>query len=325
MSFDVINSEHVAGGEPFVPAPLDVEGLFVEPPQLAQSEQLTGDDDTTFIARYTGGRVKIFGVVRDFPAAETTLVDTTTAQYAQGALLFTVGNAVWFTQVAVQHRAAGLVSILYVPGAIAALASAVVPTFAEIVTALGLGEGTHLVILGDIRYTRTSDTVIDVATSDARRPAYVDTDTKTGYTADVLDPTSLGERFWGYVDLPLDLTTAYNLGAGVLAVDSYPLPQLPYGGRIGRMKYVSAVAAVGAGGDITLLTGIDGTPVTDSTYQLLVAALPVPSTVGFGGTPSAADTFKPGDGLDIEVDAAATAYTAGSGVIKVEIFEFVPR
>lgn len=321
MSFDVQNAASVAGGEVVTPLPLSLEGLKVEPSFLTLSSQATGDDATVLVARHSGGRAYIHGVVKDFAAAEQTLVSTTGEQYAG----FTVGQAVWFACVAVQHRSAGDVSVLFVPGAVADVADAVVPTFDEIKAYLDLDDRASFVICGDVRFHRSADTVIDVATSDLRRPAYTDDANKTSAIKDASDPegSGLAERFWGYLDFPIDLAAAFGLGAGALYVDSFPLPNLQYGGRIGPMEYVGTVAGAGAGADITLKTGIDGTEVTGSDMQLLLATTDIPSTVPTGGTPSAADVFKAGDGLDIEVDAADTAFSSGSGVVKVPIYEFV--
>lgn len=322
MTFDVRQAAAIAQGEIWTPPPIDLEGVNLNPPSATLSSQVTGDDVTTLRAACTGGRVKIFSQVKDFAAAEENV------HVSQGAQYLAVGEAGWFAKVFVQHRPNGNISTVYVPAAVALVTSAVKTTDAEIVAFLGLDSGGTYVIAGDIRYHRSADTVIVTRVEDVRRPAYVDDGDKTGVAADQADTSNLGEKFWGYLDFPLDLTTAFGLGAAAFAIDGAALPSFPYGGRVGAIEYIAGFPGAGAGGDITLLAGIDdgtsSTPVTGGEMQLLLAAVGVPGLVT-GGTPTAADTFNQGDLLDIEVDAAATAYTAGSGTVRVPIYEKLAR
>ena len=319
MSFDVPQSGAIAQGEVWTPPPIALEGMHVNPPSVALSTQVTGDDVTTLRAACTGGRVKIYGRVRDLIAEEVAVA------VSQGGNYLVAGEAVWFAKVAVQHTPNGAIDVVYVPGAIAVVANVAKTTDAEIIAFLDLGDDGTYVICGDIRFHRSADTVIDSQVSDTRRPAYVDQDDKTELLADQTDNSNLGERFWGYLDFAIDLTTAHGLGAGVLMVDSAELPSFPFGGRLGAMKYIGAVAAAGVGADIDLRLGIDGTPVTGGILNLLLAGCGVPSTVAEGAEPTALADFNQGDGLDIEVDEAATAFTAGSGTIRVGIYEKVRR
>ena len=323
MTFDVRQASAIAQGEVWTPPPIALEGMHVSPPSATLSSQLTGADVTTLRAACSGGRVKIFGRVRDLPAEEVTV-----GQSPAASQLLALGEAQWFAKVAVQHRPNGTIDVVYVPGTVALVADVARTTDAQIVAFLGLDTGGTYVICGDIRYHRSADTVIQTMVSDLRRPAYVDDGDKTGVAADQADASNLGDRFWGYLDFPLDLTEMSGIAPGSFIVDGAALPPFPFGGRVGAMQYVGGVAGAGVGADVTLRSSIDdgtaSTAVTGSDLQLLLAGTAIPSTVA-GGAPTAADRFAQGDLLDVEVDAVAVAFTAGSGTLRVAIFETLAR
>jgi hypothetical protein len=325
---DVENSSFVAGGEPYVPPPIEIEGLELKPSTVTLCSQTTGDADTKLVLSYTGGRAKVFGVVKDFPAAEVIVVNTSGAQYEQGSGLtlveFSSGMAVWFTLVAVQHSVSGAIGLVAVPGAIAAVASAVVPTFDEIKEALGLDDRATFGICGDIRFHRSADTTIDVATRRVRRPAYVEDTKKTSFLADQGAPTTMGVRFFGHLTLPLDLAAASAKSAGQMVVDGLTLPYLPYGGYVGAPEYIGGVAGAGVGADLTFLLNIDGTPTTGGgVLQLVLATTAIPAKVS-GTAPTGAHKFKSGATLDLELDVKTTVFSGGSGIVRVPVWEYVP-
>ena len=321
---DAENAVNVAGGEPFVPAPLSIEGLEVIPSILTQPRQLTGDDDTRLVLRYTGGRAKVWDYTRDFVPGEITLIDTTAAEYKQGTKLFASGNAVWFALVAVKHGPTAAINLLAVPGAIAAVADAVVPTFDEIKAFLSLDERASFVVCGDIRFHRSAATVIGVATSAARRPAYVDESHKTSALVDRDDTSTLGSEFWGYVDVPIDLVTAYAKTEGDLVIDGMALPPLEYGGYLGTAEWITAQAATGSGADIDLQLGLDGTDCTGGAVNLLLGTVIVGAPIAFSAC-TANHKFKPGATLDVKLSDKDVAFTAGSGVVRVPVFKYVRK
>ncbi len=321
MTFDVQNADRVVQGEIYTPPPIKIEGLQVLPPVATPNSQAAGDDSTVLRALLKGGRVKLFDTVLDRIDEEFAVITTSGAQYDDGTG-FALGYAVWFTAVAVQHKVNAAINIMFIPGAVALEANAVVPTVAEIEAAIGDHE--LYAILGDIRYHRSADTVIDTQVTGVRRPAYVDDSKKTGVTLDSEDATTMAKKFWGYVDLPVDLTDAFALGAGVLAFDGVPLPKLPLGGELGEFLAIPAVDGAGVGADMTFRLGLDGTPLTGNDLQLLLAAsavgqAPTAGAGAYASTPS----FKSGATLDVEVEAAATAFTAGMAILRVEIWEYV--
>ena len=325
MTLDVQNASHVAGGEVHTPAPISIEGLRLSP-SFTASTQTTGDAATVLRVHQSGGRVKVFDHVRDFLPSEPTIVSSSGAQYSQPPSVteFSSGNAVWFSLVAVQHRVSGAISLLYVPGAIAAVATAAKPTFAQIVAALGLGDDAHFAICGSVRFHRSADTTIQVKTDHEDRPAYVDVDNKTGVEADQASQASLGSVFHGFVEVSTDLTAASGEGAGNPYITGALLPNLPFGGFFGNnWQYVPAVDGAGAGATITFRPRISGTEVTgnDLTVTLATSALPAAVTAA-GSFTDPTQRFTQGQTLDIKVQAV-TAFTAGRGTIRIPVFAYV--
>lgn len=313
MTFDVENAAHVAGGEAAPVLPILIDGLEPEPAILTLSSQAMGDDDTVLVARHTGGRVRIFGRVKEFAPSEQTVVAT------DGSAYLAVGQAVWFALVAFQRATGGAIALRWVPGSVAAVADAAKPTFDEIKKFLDLDERAPFAICGDIKFHRSADTVVDSSTETIRRPAYTFVERKTGYER---TQANLGERFWGFVDLPVDLTALSGLNAGDLYVDGAKLPDLPYGGRIGWVQYLGEVAGAGAGADLTIKPHIDGTVVTTDGLQLTLTNTALPSTVDSAEI-TGANTFKPGATVDLELDVKGTAFTGGSGVVRLAIYEYI--
>jgi hypothetical protein len=309
--FDVQTAGAVAGGEAVTPLPISLEGLRVYPGVETPSSQVTGAGATVLAARYGGGRVRMPRSVRDFAPAEVVIVSEDN--------YLALGEAVYATAVGVQHRNAGGTSVLFVLGAIAALADAVAPTVAEIKEALGLDDYATVAVCGDVRFHRSADTVIDVAVTDKRRPAYIDDGLKTGLILDPADQSAMGGVPAGHIDFPVDLTGYSGVGAGNLAVDGAKFPSFPFGGTIDTLEYIPGLD--GVAGDITLKAAIDGTEVTGSDLNLLVANTGLGDAIPTS-SPTAANSFKPGDGLDIEVDAVGTSFTAGSGILRVHLSRY---
>ncbi len=312
--FDVQTAGAVAAGEVVTPLPISIEGLRVAPGQTVLSSQTTGDAATILTAQVSGGRVRMPSALRDFGASDATVVDTT----AEASQRLAVGEACWATLFAVQHRNAGSVSLIWLVGDSAVEANAVRLTAADAKTKLGLDDYATLAICGDIRYTRTSDTVLDYAVSDSRRPGYIDDSRKVELLVDSTDLSGAGFEPAGHLDFPVDLTGYSGVTPGNLAVDGATLPKFPLGGRIDELEYIPGLDGVGASADITLKAQIDGVEVTGSDLQITLA------TAGLGDAPpksqpTAANIFVPGDGLDIEVDAVAAAFTAGSGILRVHL------
>lgn len=330
MILDLLLAATFLGGVTTPAVPIEVSGLHVMPPTEALSTQATGTGATVLRAAYSGGRVRFGGKVVDFTGDEV-IVSTTSAQFAQfedGATVrsFTSGNAVWFTLVAVQTKINGAVRLVWVPGNIAAVANAVVATQAEIRSFLELDDvSANLVVLGDIRFYRSADQVVQVMTSAGRRPAYVYESDKSTTTQDANSPDGMEEVFWGYLEVPITYASAYALNAGEIYA-APTLPPLPYGGKIRDWEVIGAVSGAGAGADMTLKLQIDSVEVTGSSIQLLLAG----TAIAAGGAKindagiSANNVFKPGSTLGIEVDAKPTAFTAGSGSIRIQVWQFVP-
>jgi hypothetical protein len=315
MSFDVETAPLVAGGEVVPLKPVELEGLHASPPIATRSSQAAGAGATVLVAKRLGGRARVFGHVRDFQAAENTVI-------SQNNYL-TLGQAVWFALVVVQHRNAGAVSLLWVPGTVAAVASAAKPTLAQIKTFLDLDDGeATLGICGDIRFHRSADTVIDVMTTPKRRPAYTDDSQKTSYEADAATKSSLVLEPRGFVDFHANLVSLSAVTPGNLAIDGSDLPAFPYGGKITKFQYLQGQAPTGAGASIQLALQFDGVLVAGSQLALTLAntALGQPPVEA---TPSSAFDFL-GHELDLEVDTVTTAFTGGAGTLRVYVSEYVP-
>lgn len=313
--FDVPTASAVAAGEVVTPLPISFEGLRVEPGVETPSSQVTGAGATVLSARHTGGRARMPSSCRDLAPAEVVVINAAAAHLAQG-------EAVYVTGFAVQHRNAGVLSILFLAGTVAALADAEPLTVAEAKTELGLDDYATVGIIGDLRYHRSADTVIDVAATDERRPAYIDDAKKTGLLLDPAAPSGMGAEAAGYVDFPVDLTAYSAVTPGQLAVDGAQLPKFPFGGRVDSLEFIPGED--GVAGDIILQAGIDGTEITASDLNLTAA------NTALGGapptsTPTAAQDFKPGQGLDIEVDTVTSAFTAGSGTLRVHVSKYTAR
>lgn len=319
---DVLLLALVAGGETFQPAPFDIEGLFLEPPIETLCSQTTGDAASVLRVRRSAGRVRCIDSVTDFNTTEDAVATSSghAFQVGDAGTKLASGNAVWFAAVAVQHRPTGAVTVLYVPGAVAALASVAVPTQEAIQTFLG--DGVLFVILGDVLFYRSADTVIDVRISHERRPAYVNEDNKTGAVADQADQASLASEFCTYINVPADLTSISAVADDGTYIANMPLPNLPYGGYVKKWRYVPVVAGTGGGATNDVRLAIDGVDVTGATLTITEAN----TAIGQGvedGSGLGANTFKSGATLDIEVDSTATNFTGGSGFFQIEIWKYV--
>ena len=322
---DVILFALMAGGAPFQPPPFAVEGLYLEPSIETLCSQTTGDAATVLVIRRSAGRVRCVESVTDFLTDEDTIASSSGHAYQvndTGTKLAS-GNAVWMTGVAIQHRPTGAVQIVYVPGAVAAVASAVYATQAEIQTWVDPDSiGVQFVILGDVLFYRSADTVITVRTTDERRPAYVQEDDKTGVTAAQDSQSDLASEFCCFMNVPADLTSISAVADDGTYIANMPLPNLPFGGLIKGWRYVPVVAGAGGGATNDVRLAIDGVDVTGGTLTITEANTAIGQGVGdFSGL--GANTFLPGATLDIEVDTTATSFTGGSGFFQIEIWKYV--
>lgn len=322
MSVDILFLSLLAGCMAYQPPAFIVEGMEPGPSVETLSSQLTGDSDTVLVARRNGGRVRIGDVVTDFNTDEDTIVSTSGDQYSQAGVTaeFSLGNAVWFTEVAVQHRVGGTVSIVWVPGEIGAVADAVYATAAEIKTYLG--ENERFVILGDVRYHRSADTTVKVLRTLLRRPAYVDESKKTGVTDSQATQSSMALKYHGTMDLFVDLTALSALNAGDLYIDGVDLPRFQFGGKLGKIQVVPVIAGVGVGGDKTIRVNVDGVALTGNDAQLLVADMTIGNFEEFDAAYSD-PYFDAGSTLSLELQAEAADYTAGMVMVKIAIWECV--
>lgn len=328
MTLDVQNANKVAGGEIYTPPPIQIEGITVEPALITPCSQVTGDAATVLRARLRAGRVKVFGKTIDVLPSENALVTTTTdyRQYVGGVAVrqFTAGMAVWFTAVAVQHRVSGAIGVVWVPGLIAAVANAIYLTATEIAAALD--DQDVLAILGDVRFHRSADTVVRVQVTDVRRPSYVDSAEKTGVVADQAAQTSLTPEFRGFLELPIDYTQGTAVGAGNNYYNDLPGYNFPFGGYldVDNSRFVNELAGVGVGASLTLKVWLGNAEVTGVTWVLPVATSGVPATVAPTGAASGGtNRFDQNEVIDIEIDAAAAAYTAGRGTLRIPVYEYV--
>jgi len=331
---DAQNASAVAGGETHQPPPFVLEGLFVQPPTVTRSSQASGDDSTILRARVTPGRVRLVDHVLDESGGEYPIVVTSGSQYTDGTTGFALNAGVWATAIAIQHRPAAAISIVWVLGAVASVAaSAAKPTVAQIEAALDAGapseaggeQGRRWCILGDVLFTRAADQVVWHTVSNERRPAYVDEDNKT--STDLVEGDNsnggLGERYWGYIDFPVALAglsgvTPGQQGANIIA------PALAFGGRFDNVEYIPSIAGAGASADITVKLTVGATPAAVVGLDLQITL----ATSALGQNPSA-DTptsdheFFAGEDIGLEVDAVANAFSAGEGIVRAHIYEYL--
>jgi hypothetical protein len=316
MTLDIVQAAALARGMMYTPGPFAVEGVFVEPPTQTRSTQATGAAGASaYRGAYTGGRIKVHEKVYDIAGAEVAVITE------NGAL--TSGQAVWCTLVAVQHRISGAVSLVWVRGTAAVVASAAVPTHAEIVAELDLDDSATYFILGDLMFYRSGDLVVTHRVSDERRPAYVDEANKEGLVFDETDQSNMGEEYGGVIEVQAGLVQLSGVAAGSMYIDGLALPKWPFGGRIVKLEYIPAVNGTGAGATQDVIVNIDGTPTTGGTLTLTLANAVIPTPVS--STITGANKFKAGDGLDLEVDNAGTDFTAGSGTFRVHLQKYVRR
>ena len=335
MSLDTSQAACVAGGETFDAQPLQIEGLFLLPPTKTISTQVTGNDSTVLRAGFTAGRARLIDSVQDFVPTEVGVVTTSGAQYSQSGVTpeFAVGNAVWATAVAIQHRNAAAISIVWVFGTLAALADAVAPTQDEIKTAVDGTDQGRYTVLGDILFVRTADTVVDHYVSNKRRVAYVDEANKTSVAGEQDDQDgTMGLRYWGHVDYTLHLPSVFAASAGD-QVAKTEAPALPFGGLLGQLEYIPTVDAAGAGGDISLRPNVNNPGAAAAVaadgddLQLLLATAILGTTTSNTRAPESYTTlpnFKPGATLSVELQAKPTAFTAGSGTLRQHVWEYIP-
>jgi hypothetical protein len=331
MSLDVLKASSVAGGESHQPAPFVIDGLFVHPPTKTLCSQVTGDDSTVLRAGILGGRARLVDHVKDFAPAEVALVTTSGSQFDDGTG-FAVGTSVWATAVAIQHRPAAAISIVWVLGAVALEAAAAKPTQAAIATAVGGSEQARYVILGDIEFYRSADTVINTRVDHGRRPAYVQEGNKTTAEGKSDDQAAtMGLVYGGFVDFPATLASIYAASAGDL-IANCQAPAWEHGGEVGQLEYLPGVAGAGASASIALrpnVTNLNETVIAadgdDLTLTLALSAIgQVPANTRAPGSYTTRPVFKPGAKLSVELQTKTTAFTGGSGTLRLNLWKYVP-
>lgn len=324
MPLDVRNADHYQGSETHEPPRVSVIGLDVLPPSITLSSQLTGDGSTVLRLGHKPGRVRLGDYVKDFAGGEIAVITTSGAQYDDSGADLTAGNAVWATLVAVQHRKAASISLVVVVGSIAAVATAAKPTLAEIEAAIDGTNQSNWLICGDILFHRSGDTVITHRVTGERRPAYVQEANKTGLLLSQDDQSNQGYVPRGYYAVGVvDLAVASGATAGNNLITGLPLPAFPLGGRIGKIRYQPAAAAVGVGADAVLRPVVDGTALTGGDLTIDATSDGPVAVTGDGSYATGSPDFKPGDVLSIELESKTATFSAGSGLLLVEIFEYV--
>lgn len=213
--------------------------------------------------------------------------------------------------IAYYSEALNRVVVTQVDGAPAAHGSAAWPTETELSTAAGGARFT--VVLGVVFRTDGSSVVSLYQVDYSIRTYDVDTDRKFGTDNRLpTDATGNAFRFHSTLRFPLLAATIAN---GDL-VTAYPLP--PVFGKIVAWRVVCTAAITTGAKTSTLNLEIGTTDVTDTaTAYAGTKALGAVTTLG---APSAANTFKPGDTVSVEA-ASTTAFTEGSIVIEIDIYE----
>lgn len=329
MSLDSQFAESLAGDQLYL-LPLMVLGLFPVPPVRTVSTQATGDDSTVLRAGITAGRVRIGDIVKDFTATESVVASSSGAQYADDTD-FASGYALWATAVAVQHRPAGAISIVWVLGDVALLASAAKPSLERIEVEVNTD---RFVILGDVLFYRSADTVVDHRVDYERRPEFVEQTGKNGTDAAQDSQSSMGLRYFGAIPLHVALASYSAATAGDILAQ-FEAPALPFGGLIGQLQYVPTIAGAGASASVTFRPNIKNPGVSAFTAHagadlaLAVAASAIGTTTSNARAPGSYTApgpyFKPGATIGIELEAKSNTYSDGEGTLFIHIWECVPH
>lgn len=115
------------------------------------------------------------------------------------------------------------------------------------------------------------------------------------------------------------VTIPVTLPTGTGAADQLTNLIMPYDGEIVDWAYVTAVVATGAGATRTFNMEIGTVDVTGTATAIALADADTIGEVKELGKATAANKFKNGDNISIEVAAGGTAFTAGSGAFIVWI------
>lgn len=118
-----------------------------------------------------------------------------------------------------------------------------------------------------------------------------------------------------YIDVPLTFHAV--LPAGTSAGDLVTEVPLKGSGKIVAWSYTATVAATGAGATRTLNLEIGTTNVTSTATALALADADAVGETKTLTAPTAANEYKDGDLLSIEVAAGGTAFTAGEGFFTI--------
>lgn len=310
------------GSEPFQPPPFDIEGLELEPSIETLSSQVTGDGASTLIVRRSAGKIRCVLSTTEFATTEDVVATSSGHAYNvnDAGTKLASGNAVWFTGIAVQHAPTGAVGIMYVPGAVAAVASAVVATQAQIQAVVG--DGVVWVIIGDVCFYRSADTVISTRVDRSRRPSYVLEANKTAVVYKQDDTSDMASEFACYVMVYVDYTSISAVADDGTYINGMLLPKFPFGGYIKGWRNVPVVAGVGAGASNVIRLAIDGVDCVGGDLTITEANTAIGQGVEDVAFTSA-NSFLPGASLDVEVDTTATSFTGGSGMLQIEIWKYV--
>ncbi len=326
MSLDVQNANVVAGGETHQPPPFNIEGLRLLPSVETLCSQATGTGAVVLMARITAGRARVVDYATDFRTDEYVVVNEAAQYGGVTSAGLASGRAVWFAVIALQHRPTGAVDILFVPGDIAAVASAAVPTLDEVEEFFETSDSDkRYAILGDIRFHRSADTAIQVEISEERRPAYVDEDNKSGVLFSQGSVSDLAAEFGCFMDIPIELISTSAVADNGTYINGLALPRWPFGGFVRDWQYIPTKAGTNSSATNTLRLALDGTDMTGNDLTVTLALSAIGQIVnGDGSFSGSTNVFKSGDTLDVEVVSSATDFTAGQGFLHVELWKYVP-
>ena len=198
-----------------------------------------------------------------------------------------------------------------VDGAPAAHGEAEYPTEAELSAAAG---GARYTVVIGVTFRTDGSSVVSLHAVDYSVRTF-DVSTETKFGTDNLTPDDVTwnvYRFHSTLRFPM---LAATIADGDL-VTNYPLP--PIFGKVGAWRVVCTAAITTGAKTSTLNLELGTTNITDTATAY--AGTKALGAVTALGTPTAANTFKPGDTLSVEA-ASTTAFTEGSVVIEVDLYE----
>lgn len=209
--------------------------------------------------------------------------------------------------VACYNPLADLVSVIVVDGAEALTSvGAVAPTDAEIEDALPGAECSYT-LLGTVKFARSGSAISQTIDHTGRSYGVPSDGKLTASTEDPVDGSTLYEH---------GQTLAFSVDAADIAngdvLTDHPVPA--FFGKIAAWRVVVEKAISTGAKTATLNLEIGTTNVTGAT--LVYAGAKALGVVTAGGTPSAANTFAPGDTFSIE---AGTVTSFVEGRVRIEV------